>query len=970
MKCPKCQTENKDGAKFCLECGNKFETKCPQCGRSVPLSAKFCDECGCKMAKGQEAPLPPSPKLPHIPGYLAEKILTSRSALEGERKQVTVLFADLKGSMELIAERDPEEARKILDAVVEKMMEAVHQYEGTVNQVMGDGIMALFGAPLAHEDHAVRACYSALRMQEAIRRLGEETRRSHGFEVQIRVGMNSGEVIVGSIGNDLKMDYTAVGQTTHLAARMEQLAIPGSVRLSAGTLRLAEGFIEAKPLGPVPVKGLAEPVEVFELLGAKSVRSRLQPALIRGLSRFVGRNSEMEQLNRALQQAGGGNGQVVAVVGEPGVGKSRLFHEFTHSQSTRGWLILEAASFSYGKATTFLPIIELLKRYFRIHDLDSPREIKEKVTGKLLTLDRSLEPTIPEFLSLLDVPADPSYQNLDPLQRRLRTLDAMKRLVLRESQVQPLLMVFEDLHWVDGETQGLLDSLVDVLPKNRILLLVNYRPEYQHSWGNKTYYHRIRLDPLQPESAGELLNALLGEDPGLERLKTTLITRTGANPLFLEESVRMLVETHILVGDRRAYRLAKATEGIQVPATVQTILVARIDRLPSEEKNLLQCAAVIGKDVPYALLKEIAGFSEEILRKGLAHLQNAEFLYETRLFPDLEYTFKHALTYEVAYGSLLQERRKTLHAAIVEAVECLYPDRIEEQIELLGRHALRGEIWDKAVGYLKKAGTRASWRSAMQEAAGFFEQALTALKYLPDTRETIQQKIDLLLGIRLVLLPLAELPRGLMCLREAEDLARTVTDERRIGLISMHSAHHFWAVGDHDQAIASAESALELLTSINDIDSVILANLYSAQGYHGKGDFRRCIELTSRNISATGKDPLVKPGGVGRSLPSVVARAWLTWALAEIGNFNEGAVRADEAIKISEAADHPFSLFHGCWGAGVLFLLKEICSGRFRCLSGAFGSAKLATLFLCTTLQSLIWALHMFLMGGSKRVWR
>ncbi|MDH4267374.1 MAG: AAA family ATPase, partial [Deltaproteobacteria bacterium] len=673
----------------------------------------------------------------YTPKYLADKIFASKSALEGERKQVTVLFADLKGSMELLSDRDPEEARKILDPVLERLMEAVHHYEGTINQVMGDGVMALFGAPLAHEDHAVRACYAALGMQEAIHRLTEELRRTQGLEVQIRVGMNSGEVVVRSIGSDLHMDYTAVGQTTHLAARMEQLAAPGRIRLTSETLRLAEGFIEVKPLGPVPVKGLAEPIEVYELIGAKPVRSRLQPAVARGLSRFVGRDAEIQQIHRALQQAGTGSGQVLAVVGEAGVGKSRLFHEFAQSQRTRGWLILEAASFSYGKATTFLPVIELLKRYFRIHNLDNQREIREKITGKLLTLDRALEPVIPEFLSLLDVPVDnPQWRALDPLQRRLRTLDGIKRLLLRESQVQPLLLIFEDLHWVDGETQSFLDTLIEGLPKARLLLLVNYRPEYQHSWANRTYYSQMRLDPLQPASAGELLSALLGNDPALESLKGTLIARTGGNPLFLEESVRMLVETRVLLGERGAYRLAKAVEAIQIPATVQTILVARIDRLPPEEKNLLQCAAVIGKDVPYPLLKEIAGLPEENLRRGLAHLQTAEFLYETRLFPDLEYTFKHALTYEVAYGSLLQERRRALHAAIFEAIERLYQDRLVEHIERLAHHALRAEVWDKALTYLRQASVKAIARSAHREAVTYLESALTALKHLPESRET------------------------------------------------------------------------------------------------------------------------------------------------------------------------------------------------------------------------------------------
>ena len=573
--------------------------------------------------------------LAYTPPYLAEKILTSRSALAGERKQVTVLFADLKGSMELLADRDPEEARQLLDPVLERMMAAVHRYEGTVNQVMGDGIMALFGAPIAHEDHAVRACYAALAMQEAIRRYSEEVRRGHGLEVQIRVGLNSGEVVVRAIGNDLHMDYSAIGQTTHLAARMEQLAPPGSIRLTAETLRLAEGWVQVTPLGPVPVKGLPAPVEVCELVGAGPARTRLQAFAARGLTPFVGRQAELAALHQALEQAEAGHGQVVAVIGEPGVGKTRLFHEFTHASRTQGWLLLESSSTSYGKATPYLPVIDLLKAYFQLEDRDDGRRMREKLTGRLLTLDPALGPTLPAFLALLEVPVeDPAWQALDPSQRRQRTLDALKRLLLRESQVQPLLLVFENLHWIDAETQAFLDGLVESLPAARLLLLVNYRPEYQHGWGTKTYYTQLRLDPLPPASAEALLQSLLGDDAGLEPLKQRLIERTQGNPFFLEESVRTLVETQVLVGDQGAYRLARALPSIQVPATVQAVLAARIDRLPPEEKQLLQTAAVIGTEVPLALLQAMAEVPEEPLRLGLTHLQAAEFLYETRLFPE------------------------------------------------------------------------------------------------------------------------------------------------------------------------------------------------------------------------------------------------------------------------------------------------------------------------------------------------
>jgi class 3 adenylate cyclase len=719
VPCPQCRHETPSDAEFCPECGARLALVCAQCGAANAAAAKFCKKCGQRLAAAP-APAPQS----YTPAHLAERILEARGSLEGERKQVTVLFADLKGSMELLADRDPEVARKILDPVLERMMDAVHRYDGTVNQVLGDGIMALFGAPLAHEDHAVRACYAALRMQDALRRYTEEVRRAHGVEVQIRVGLNSGEVVVRSIGSDLRMDYTAVGQTTHLAARMEQLATPGTIRMTAETLRLAEGYVNVKPLGPVPVRGLGEPVNVYELSSAGSVRTRLQAASARGLSRFVGREAEIEQVRRAAEQARGGRGQVVAVVGEPGVGKSRLYYEFIHSHRTHGWLVVESASVSYGKATAYLPLVDLLKSYFKISDRDDTRALRAKVTGTMLTLDEALKESVPPILWLLDALAEGQpLPGLEPAQRRQRVQEAVKRLVLRESRVQPVLLVFEDLHWVDSETQAFLDSLLESLPTAAILLAVNYRPEYQHRWGSKTYYRQLRIDPLPLASAEEMLETLLGSGASVDPLRRLLVQRTEGNPLFLEESVRALVETGVLVGERGAYRLTRSPDAIRVPDTVQTILAARIDRLPPAEKRLLQAASVVGKDVPFPLLEAVAGLSDDELRRGLGQLQAAEFIYEARLFPDLEYTFKHALTHEVAYGSLLQERRRVLHAGLVEAIERLYCDRLGEQVELLAHHALRGALADRAVEYLRLAGTKAVARSANREAIGLFEQA-------------------------------------------------------------------------------------------------------------------------------------------------------------------------------------------------------------------------------------------------------
>jgi class 3 adenylate cyclase/tetratricopeptide (TPR) repeat protein len=877
-------------------------------------------------APATSAAVPPSAMrqaqepLAYTPPYLAEKILTSRSVLAGERKQVTVLFADLKGSMELLADRDPEEARQLLDPVLERMMAAVHRYEGTVNQIMGDGIMALFGAPIAHEDHAVRACYAALAMQEAIRRYSAEVRQAHGVEVQIRVGLNSGEVVVRAIGNDLHMDYSAIGQTTHLAARMEQLAPPGSIRLTADTLRLAEGWVQVTSLGPVPVKGLPTPVEVCELVGAGPARTRLQAFAARGLTPFVGRQAELAALHQALEQAGAGHGQVVAVIGEPGVGKTRLFHEFTHASRTHGWLLLESSSTSYGKATPYLPVIDLLKTYFQIEDRDDGRRMREKLTGRLLTLDPTLGPTLPAFLALLEVPVeDPAWQALEPAQRRQRTLDALKRLLLRESQVQPLLLVFENLHWIDAETQALLDGLVESLPTTRLLLLVNYRPEYQHGWGQKTYYTQLRLDPLPPASAEVLLHSLLGDEASLEPLKQRLIERTQGNPFFLEESVRTLVETQGLIGTPGAYRLAQALPSIQVPATVQAVLAARIDRLPPEEKQLLQTAAVIGTEVPLPLLQAIAEVSEEPLRLGLTHLQAAEFLYETCLFPEHEYTFKHALTQQVAYETLLQERRRVLHARIVEAIETLTENRGTEQVERLAHHALRGEVWGKALAYCRQAGERAMARSAHREAVESFEQALSALPHLPEQRDTHEQAIDLRLALDAALIPSGDFRRRLAYLREAESLAEALNDHRRLGQVSGVLSFHFHLMGAHDQAIAAGQRALALAMADGDIVLQALANQRLGYSYEAQGDYRRAIDCFGQTIASL--DGPRRRERFGRVfLSAVAARAYLAWCYAELGMFAEGRTLGEEGLRIAEAVAHPASLMMASWGVGLLAL--------------------------------------------------
>jgi class 3 adenylate cyclase/tetratricopeptide (TPR) repeat protein len=921
MKCPQCQHENAVEAKFCEECAAPLAGACANCGSEVLPTAKFCGQCGHPLKRVAGDPRFASPKS-YTPQHLADKILTSRAALEGERKQVTVLFADIKGSMELLADRDPEDAQKLLDPVLERMIEAVHRYEGTVNRVMGDGVMALFGAPIAHEDHAVRACYAALRMQETVSQYADEVQRSHKVPVAIRVGLNSGEIVVCAIGNDLHMDYTVVGQTAHLAARMEQMAKPGSVLTTANTLQLAEGYVAMKPLGPQPVKGLADLVPVYEVTGAGAARTRLQAAARRGLTRFVGRDLELEQLRRAQQLAGQGRGQVVAIVGEAGVGKSRLVHEFVHSHHTADWLVLESNPTSYGHATPYLPVIELLRHSFKINVHDSTQSIHEKVTSRILTLDQSLQDAIPPVLDLLDALDDRDpFRSLDPALRRQRTYQAVIRLLLSESRVQPVIAVFEDLHFNDSLTVGLLNELVVAAQNARLLLVISYRPEYRDEWRNRPGYHQLRLYPLAGGRLVEFDEALLGSDPSLHTLKSFLAERASGNPFFIEEIVRSLVDTGVLVGERGGYRIDRPLSSVEVPPTVQSVLAARIDSLPAAQKRLLQEAAVIGHDVPFTLLHAICGLPEDRLRGLLDNLQAAELLYPTQSFPDLRYTFKHSLTHDVAYNGVLREWRRDVHARVLDAIEQLYADRLGEQVERLAHHAMRGEKREKAVRYLWQTGAKAAARSALADARAWFELALGVLETLPESRAAQEQAFEIRLELRRILRQLGEGRNMLHHLREAEALAERLEDDRRRGQVYALMTTVLSSLDELDEALVAGTRALEIAGRLGDSELGIVATSNLEQVYYYRGEYRHVLQFTADNLGAPSVGAAHQYFGMG-ALPSVFGRAYPVMSFAEIGRFKEAAKYASEAIRIAEPTEHAHTIGWAYYAASMLHVLK------------------------------------------------
>jgi tetratricopeptide (TPR) repeat protein len=782
----------------------------------------------------------------------------------------------------------PPDTSRALEVLVEK----AQSFGGQVMELSPTGVVAAFGLEPV-EDAPRRAALSAMAIQKA----AERARRTDAEQLAVKAGIHTGQFLVGQVGGATQIDLEAKRLAWPVLEALVEEAEPDTILASAA----AAPFLERRfDLVPVGVSKQAAG-QAYRLAG----RERTGFELLGRMARFVGRRNEIELLQSRLATAMRGHGQVVGLVGEAGIGKSRLLFEFRHSFAGERVRYFEAACVSYGSAIPYLPVVSLLKSYFEIDERDDARATREKVTAKVMALDEALKESIPPLLALLQaLPEDDLFLTSVPPQRRQRTLDAVKRLLVRESQLQPLLVVIEDLHWSDSETQAALDGLVESLPTTRLLLLVSYRPEHQHGWGARTYYTQIVLVPLSPTSAGELVDALLGDDPGLALIKQVLFDRSGGNPFFLEESVRTLVETHVLVGARGAYRLAKPIESIQVPATVQALLGARIDRLPPEQKRLLQSASVIGKDVPVALLQAISGLSGEALRPSLARLQAGEFLYEARLFPEIEYAFKHSLSHEVAYESLLQDEKKVLHAKIVEALERLSGDRRAEKAEALAHHALGGEVWDKAVDYLREAGARAYARAALMETLDRYEQALALIPRLGTSPENTRRAIDVRLDLHAPLLAVGQISRLLQLYQEAEPLARQLNDPRRLSRVFQGMGQCSWADARYRDGIEHAQQALGIVTTTDDPEVRVLATYVLGVSRHALGEYRAAIDFLTRVVDGPEADLAKRLLAVTVSA-YIASCSWLTYCLAVVGDFERALMYGERGIQAADASDHP-----------------------------------------------------------------
>jgi class 3 adenylate cyclase/tetratricopeptide (TPR) repeat protein len=945
MQCAKCGTSNPSKAKFCEECGARLTRTCPGCDTPAPADKKFCGECGTSLVA---PPLPPvassqlqvlrcqtlasDPQLPlsYTPSHLANRILSGKAALEGERKIVTVLFADIKGSMDIMERLDPEEAKQLIDPCLQQMMKAVHRVEGTVNRILGDGIMALFGAPLALEDHAQRALYAALLMHDAVDRYAVALREQHGISLQIRVGVNTGEVVVRTISNNLYMDYSAVGHAVGLAARMESLAPPGSTLVTLYTHRITRDFFRFAARGGVKVKGVRDPLETYELLGPGTSHSRLAARATQGLSPFVGRTRELAQLQETLTLVGPGRGQVVTLIGEAGVGKSRLLEELKPTLRTQGYLLIEGTAFPYGKTRAYLPLIEMLKHYCNLSDQDSPETYRTRLQEKLAMLDTSLVEYVPVLLELFGIDSNDPYTASLPAEARLqRILDAIKRLIAAQSRRQPVALIIEDLHWLDARSLAFLHPLITSLAVLPAVLLCTHRPGTTYPWEEQSFVHRLQITPLPRDLISSLFTALVGTDPTVAPLAALAGERSGGNPFFLEEIVQNLVENGTLRGRPGAYELTRPVAEWTSPPTVHGVLASRLDRLPPSLKIVLQTAAVIGREVPRPLLARVAGLTDTALDQALALLQAREFLYETAVYPEPVYTFKHALTQEVAYQELLHERRTALHATVAAAIEGLYGDTLAEHVTLLAYHYSRSPDTAKALHYLNLAGQRAFDLYADTDALQLWEERLRLLATLPRHPERDRQEVrtrSRVIGV------LSRQGNEEVLIRAQFDAAEAVCqrlNDARL-LAELHAtlalAHVLW--GRPRRGLPHASAARQLADSLQNAHLQVISHGPLAHLLWFAGRFSEGLQAAEEGIAIADRQGFFQEHTGAVRYPALECKAIAGVCRGFLGDFDQGFNALQEAARMTAKQSNriPQGLTH--WALSLLLDLRgETLSG-------------------------------------------
>jgi class 3 adenylate cyclase/tetratricopeptide (TPR) repeat protein len=816
-----------------------------------------------------------------------------------------VMFADVHGSLDMIDGRDAEQAQTMLDDLLRTMIDAVHRYEGMVNQILGDGIMAIFGAPLAHEDHAVRAASAALAIQDALRSSAGSAWERLGATPQVRIGLNSGVVIITAVNNDLSLDYRAVGATTHVASRMEQTAAPGTIRLTRDTFLLAEGFIDAESLGRLVVKGVHDPIEVYELRRMNPGGTRFRTRVARGLSPLFGRAEEMDLLEQLMSRALNGTACAVAFFGEPGVGKSRLCFEITRTELAARFRAIECGSSTHETAAPYSAIAALFRHYFGVAESDSREDLRARVHSGLAELGPALASERAIVFGLLDVAENAEWNDLDPGPRRNRVFAAARAFIRHIGSTRPTLLIFEDVHALDAASLGFIDDILNDPPARSLLVLLTSRTEIP-SWKAKGVLRRHLL-PLPPEQADAMLKQVLGDAPALAPLRRRLIDRTYGNPFFMEEMLRSLLEAGTLRGKAGHYELSTPNPTIHVPPTAAALIAARIDALAVEVKSLIQTAAVIGNEMAVDLLRRISGLNEDLLIERLNAAADSEVMYYTQLFPIALCGFRHALTHEVAYQSVLQSERRTLHARVVEVLEEVYADRIAEHVERLAEHSYLGELWEKSARYHIMAAARAASRLANQQSVQIIERGLAIAERLPSSRTRAEFEIDLRLTALAALLPLGEHQRMLKFLLEAEAIATSIDDQGRLGTIQGQIATALWILGHHSRSRESAERSLEIANRQKRYTMALAARFGLVLAHHALGDFDACIAVSNGLLTElqTAELELKRFGWAG--YPAVLCRSFLASSLMFKGEFAAALPNLLRGCQIADELGHPYS---------------------------------------------------------------
>jgi len=925
MKCFTCQSNNREGVKFCESCGTEIAIVCPRCDSRIPVGKKFCGECGQKL--GREKVVQSTPAIDYerpdsyTPKFMAEKILTTRGSIEGERKLVTVFFSDVTGFTSLSEKLDPETVHQIMDGCFKILMQAIHKYEGTINQFTGDGVMALFGAPLAHEDHAQRACHAALAIQKSLIEYGRKVKAEFGADFKMRIGLNSGPVVVGAIGNDLRMDYTAVGDTTNLAARMESLAEPGGILVSNSTYRLVKNYFEFESLGEIAVKGKQAPQSVYKLTHVSEMRSRMDVSKARGLTEYIGRNDEMHDLQKAFKKARSGQGQVVGVVGEAGIGKSRLVLE-VHRTADERCRVIESRCIQYSSSIPFLPVLEIFRNYFDIGEGESEEGIHGKLKSRLADIDKELIQSLPAFKHFLSLPAgEPQWEALEPKEKQMKIFEAIRNFFIRLSQDTFLTIVIDDLQWMDKTSEAFISYFIEWLSNTRILLLLLYRPEYNHPWGSKSFYKQIGVYPLSEDESRQFIRCLLNEAEIPRQIEQFIIGRTSGNPLFMEEFSSALIENRTIVKVNGSYQLDETVSQNQVPDTIQGIIAGRMDRLEDNIKTTLQVASVIGRRFLFKILRTLPGLSDD-LQTYLLRLQSLELIYEKRVFPELEYIFKNVIIQEVAYNSLLFNRRKALHGGIGMAMEEMYSNRLEEFYEVIAHHFSMSDHHARAFKYLRLSGDKAFRNNSAWEAFAFYKKALAVLERHPQDGEQKKNQLKILHAMMSPIIVLNFPEESLGLLEAGASISRELDDQK--SLIRFYGNMGFFhsVKGRHQEGIRFSGKAFEEATAINDLTAMAQTGPDLCLSSLATGRFEKVIEIASIMIHAIHKAEKEKDDFGGPAIIYPVLYSLSGLSLAHLGRFDEGMTNCVYGLEAAMESENLFTKSLCRYYLGMLLFLR------------------------------------------------